>query len=158
MKTKLKIVFTFILIIIIFVGTYKVISTSSMLDYKKKTKLEIGKPGIVGDWELTLTNIQYKQNYNANKINIVITVNVKYMGKEETTYSPNYLLWQKDESKSPYQNIEWSDNIKGDYIFNYSEKQKILNATFEVDKAVIEDKDKWFMIVLAKDIKYIITE
>ncbi len=158
MKTKLKIVFTFILIIIIFVGTYKVISTSSMLDYKKKTKLEIGKQGIVGDWELTLTNIQYKQNYNANKINIVITVNVKYMGKEETTYSPNYLLWQKDESKSPYQNIEWSDNIKGDYIFNYSEKQKILNATFEVDKAVIEDKDKWFMIVLAKDIKYIITE
>ena len=130
MKTKLKIVFTFILIIIIFVGTYKVISTSSMLDYKKKTKLEIGKQGIVGDWELTLTNIQYKQNYNANKINIVITVNVKYMGKEETTYSPNYLLWQKDESKSPYQNIEWSDNIKGDYIFNYSEKQKILRIKF----------------------------
>lgn len=158
MKVKLKVVCAFILIIIIFVGTYKVMSTSSIPDYKKKTGLEIGKTGIIGDWELTLTNIQYQQNSNANKINVVITVKVRYKGNEETTYSSNYLLWQKDKSISPYQNIEWSDNITGEYVFNSIESQKILNATFEVDKNIIEDKDMCFMIVLGKDIKYIITK
>ena len=46
--------------------------------------------------------------------------------------------------------------LKKKYIFNSNENQKTLNATFEIDKSIIEDDDMWFMIVLATDVKYII--
>ena len=112
MKKKLKIVGITTLIIVITFAVYTAVSVNSVPDYKKKTGLEIGQSGTIGEWELTLTNIQYYPNTDINKTNVVITVNVKYNGNEETTYPTNYLLWQKDESKNPYENIEWSHDIE----------------------------------------------
>ena len=158
MKENLKIVGISIFIAIILFSIFIVITSHLPIEQRNDVGLEVGQTGTIEDWELTLTNLEYEPNSDENKINIVITVKVKYNGNEESNYSTNYLLWLKDYSKQPYMNVGGYDSNSVKYIFNSENREKTLNATFEIDKSIVDDPDMWFMIVLAKDVKYVFTK
>lgn len=136
----------------------------------KETKLALGKAGTVGDWKIKVTKISVKKkiendSYRVYKPNkgeafIVVNINVKNNGKEETAFLPRIgyqdkmisakIVYKSEYEYMPTQLLSYDKDIVDKKVKPLATKKGII--VFEVPKKVAKNlKSVEFRIGLEND-------